>query len=406
MSGGDRGWISDVRDLVGALAGLVAAVYVLGGIVIALRLFAARLPALTVVGGLPRESLVAVGLAQVLGVALVAAALVAGLLFSVDRRRPPRRHFRFNHKTNKARETWRAEHALRVAQAAQETQATEGHKAVERAEQRQKAVEQEVEPGSWVLHILESAVLTIFLLGPAVGSALITDTTPWRWELLLGAGCVIAVPWVLLYMHLRARIRERFATDWQSVRRVLLSAALVGGLLLPNLVAFWSVQPLQAALACVEPPVGDHPGVLVGETEKRLYVGEPPEASGDERRTLVSFPADTVRELYVGNDDAKQSCGKSSKSQPPTITKLTARSWHGRVLLSFRLSRAARVTAILWRNGTPVRAHPFTGHAGLNRLRLGRQDGSALPQGRYQLELSARDAGAGPTKAAPITIRG
>ena len=84
-------------------AGVVAAVYLLGAIVVALRLWVARLPGMSVIGGLPRESLVAVGLAQVLGIALGFAAILAGILFSIDPAKPRDHHRRFNEKTRAAR---------------------------------------------------------------------------------------------------------------------------------------------------------------------------------------------------------------------------------------------------------------------------------------------------------------
>jgi hypothetical protein len=265
-----RTWISDARDLVGLAAGVVAAVYLLGAVVIALRLWVARLPGMSVIGGLPRESLVAVGLAQVVGIALGFAAILAGILFSLDPASPRTRHRRFGQKGSRGK----------------------------------------------VLHILEAILLTSALLLPAVIWGRRADITVPRsgGEIARIVAIVLMFAWVLLYLHFRARVRERFSRRWKDERRVLLSAGLVGVLLLPALVAFWGAQPLESALACVGDGAQRHEGVLVGDTTRRLYLGEPMRPADDQDRVLVALPPDHVNELYVGSSALEHQC----TAAPPT----------------------------------------------------------------------------------------
>ena len=306
-------------------AGVVAAVYLLGAIVVALRLWVARLPGMSVIGGLPRESLVAVGLAQVLGIALGFAAILAGILFSIDPAKPRDHHRRFNEKTRRGK----------------------------------------------ARHLLEAILLVAVLLVPAVLAGRSGDITVPR----AGRDVVrivvigLTLAWVLLYLHVRARVAERFTKDWRDERRVLLSAGLVGVLLLPALVAFWGAQPLEPALACAGEPVETHAGVLVGDTGRRLFLGEPAKPGKDKDRILVGLPSDEVHELHVGSDALEQRCTGHSAIPPPVISQAAARIWHGRVVLRFRLDREAHMTVRVTHGST----------------------GRPLPRRRYNVKLAASD---------------
>jgi hypothetical protein len=78
--------------VVGLLAGIVGLLYAIGGGVVTLRLYLENLPSLTVVGQLPREFLISIGLTQIVLPALAVAALylaVRALLGSSAR--PPTR---------------------------------------------------------------------------------------------------------------------------------------------------------------------------------------------------------------------------------------------------------------------------------------------------------------------------
>ena len=76
--------VGDVLDTTGKLAaaitGIAAAVYVAGAAVFALRLYHLGLPTETVIGDLPRELLISVGLIEVVLPTLIAGAIYGSIL--------------------------------------------------------------------------------------------------------------------------------------------------------------------------------------------------------------------------------------------------------------------------------------------------------------------------------------
>jgi hypothetical protein len=76
--------------VVGLLAGIVGLLYAIGGGVLTLRLFLEDLPSLMIVGQLPREFLISIGLTQIVLPALAAAALyLAARVLLGSSARPP-----------------------------------------------------------------------------------------------------------------------------------------------------------------------------------------------------------------------------------------------------------------------------------------------------------------------------
>src|SRR5215210_4759969 len=67
--------VKRLGEVVGLIAGLITLVYAAGGGVLALRLYLSDLPSRTVVGQLPRDLLISVGLAQIVVPALGVAAV-------------------------------------------------------------------------------------------------------------------------------------------------------------------------------------------------------------------------------------------------------------------------------------------------------------------------------------------
>ena len=95
MADGESSQGSDLVKAVGQavalLAGAVGLVYLVGGAVLALRLFSQDLPSLTIVPQLSRELLVSVGLAQVVLPGIAIAALYAAVRVLVAATPAPRR---------------------------------------------------------------------------------------------------------------------------------------------------------------------------------------------------------------------------------------------------------------------------------------------------------------------------
>src|SRR4051812_4682726 len=145
------------RQILAASAGAIAIVYVLGGLVVSLRLFLAGLPALSLLGSLPRQSLVTTGLAEVVAPALLAGtvAWAAAIAFPSEERHA--RHSTFKEKPN--------------AQAK-------------------------------VMHCGEAIALALLLLGPGLAVS-VQRSAPWRsgrggWVAVVAF--LVLVSWSLLYM--------------------------------------------------------------------------------------------------------------------------------------------------------------------------------------------------------------
>jgi hypothetical protein len=89
---GGSSFLGYAAQLFGLLAGAAALVYITGAIVLGGRLFFAQLPAQSVVGQLPREFLIAIGMAQVILPALILVSVYAGIrVWRGERSKPPAR---------------------------------------------------------------------------------------------------------------------------------------------------------------------------------------------------------------------------------------------------------------------------------------------------------------------------
>jgi hypothetical protein len=106
VNGGREGSdvVKTVGQLLGLAAGFVALVYAAGGGVLALRLYLAHLPSRTIVGQLPRELLISVGLSQVVLPVLAVAALYAAYRLLRGKAPPPKRLVR--QWTERSRRAW------------------------------------------------------------------------------------------------------------------------------------------------------------------------------------------------------------------------------------------------------------------------------------------------------------
>jgi hypothetical protein len=257
----ERSWLEPLRDALGALAGVAAIVYITGGFIIGLRLGSAKLPTASVVGQLPRDLLISVGLSQGLFPALFLGAVHAGFRSAIYRDDAP---------------------------------------------QRLKGMYFDKSRGGRVRHILWTFGATAIVLAPAViasvlrnGSALHQHST-FFWVSL---AIIALLTWLgmLLYLNLRARVARGYSPNhFKSVGATLLQSLLVAAAVVPGCVAFWGSWPLEEAKVCMTRTGTERPaspsGYLVGETKERVYIGD---SSGAHRR-ITSVPSAQVRRVVLG----------------------------------------------------------------------------------------------------------
>lgn len=260
MAGGtqdDRDWPARVRDAVGAVVALAALVYVAGGLVVGLRLASVDLPTSSVVGQLPRDFLLSVGLSQALFPALFLSGVYAALRSTFFR---------------------------------------------DTAQAWMKRMFSDRDGRGKALHIVGSLSAALVILAPAVGVGLIRDNSPLHengdffWPSL---GVIALLDWLLivLFLNMQARLARKYENSFRSIQPTVLHSLLVAAILVPGCVAFWGYWPLEEASVCMTQAEGEEPvtpsGLLVGETADRVYVG------GADRK-ITAVPTDQVRRLVLG----------------------------------------------------------------------------------------------------------
>lgn len=252
--GSDRSVVQQLSQAFGLLAGFVAIVYVTGGAVLAIRLKENGLPWEPVVGQLPREFLISVGLSQVM-----LPALAVGGLYGVARvvfRGPVPKMRRLRHPTTR-------KHPLR-----------------------------------WIGHTLLIAAL---LFAAAV---LWSNVGGWnRGWLALGAVLIGA-----LTSEARGRLAQPKRHRWRSLGTAGLMAAAYAAAAVPLSIVIFAGASLNEAKLCASPGFAES-GLLIGQTSDRVYLGEaktylPPQATP----RISIFPTAQVEELFVGADAGGARC--------------------------------------------------------------------------------------------------
>lgn len=96
--------------------------------------------------------------------------------------------------------------------------------------------------------------------------------------------------------------------------------ALSGVALLPLTVVVGATLPMTEVKVC--DPTGAQPvaGVLVGQTDKYVYVGEYRERQDKEDRRLIAVPADSVTRIYAGSQDPVGRTGTTLPCPTPPST--------------------------------------------------------------------------------------
>jgi hypothetical protein len=264
---------SDVVKTIGQLLALAAAflglVYAAGGAVLALRLYLARLPSRTIVGQLPRDMVISVGLAWVVLPALAVVAIYTAYRLLRGKTPPPKRLVR----------QWR-EHSRR----------------------------------GWAEIIGASAIPAFVVAGSIELQAdrALSGSEQTLWlssvEALSLLGFLVTLLAVLVALKLRARLVDRYGNPerWSTRRPIVWMTLVVALASVPICVILaGSLFPLLDAKVCTTD--SEVTGVLIGETSNRTYVGE--KGEGRTGPLLVfSVPGSQIKETFIGGDAGSRPC--------------------------------------------------------------------------------------------------
>ena len=253
--GGTQSTLKVAGQIFGLFAGFATIIYVAGGFVLALRMFVYHLPALAVVGQLPKEFLISMGISQVLlPSALIAALYVLYRLGKGSEAAPP------------TVTPW-----------------------------SQKTATQKL---SLFANELAIAASTLAL---AVSVAIVRIGWDRRLLILLVALLVtLVVVWAGL--EVRARIVVEYGGDWNGAKPIARMAAVVALCAIPPSVATSGLVPLSDAQICAAGGI-HYKGLFIGETSSRVYVGENVRPA-----RIVSVPIAEVEELFLGEDAVSIAC--------------------------------------------------------------------------------------------------
>jgi hypothetical protein len=275
--------IRTLGQVVGLGAGIIALVYAAGGGVLALRLYLGDLPSRTVVGQLPRDLLISVGLAQIVlpGLAVAGLYAIGRLLLGPT---PAPKTFVDQWK-QRSRRTW----AVLVGVSA-------------------------------IPALLTTAAMT---LGVELG----VERRPVERKLLwlLPVTFLLTLLIALVCLNLRARLADRYgdsASSWNMggpIVRMSLVAALA---FLPGCVVFAGTIHLLEVKVCTTlgPPMGlsaprgrSLQGVFIGETSDRTYIGQRKRPG---RPLLVfSVPQSRITETFIGGNAHSRPCPTPGSTQ-------------------------------------------------------------------------------------------
>jgi hypothetical protein len=268
-------------EAIGLLAGAVAAVYLLGGLIYALRLGFDGFDIeaiVSVLGQLPRETLITAGLVEGIGPAVLVG-LLAALGSGLVRRPKPRGAERPGR--------WPAS----LWPAVWNRQEAQSNEDLDRLTTGPKPFWFFV---FWIL--LASALVT-----PAVVLAIETEelsvdfiTAPIGWSVTFS---VVLAGWYAL--------RKIGRTDWARLWRALAAGGVWAGMALTPAVMFGAAVVLEPTRVCVRDADEHQTGDLIAETKERLLLAT---GIGDERAVL-SLPTARVRRVEYGElSDSPAAC--------------------------------------------------------------------------------------------------
>lgn len=263
---------------VGLLAGVVAATYLLGGAVIALRmLFEGFTPAtvITLLGQLPRQLVISTALLDVIAPAATLG-LVAALLYGA-------------------------------------------------ADRPQKLTEDEtrIDKGphprrSFVL----LAVFTLVLVAPAIYT--VVHNEGWTWWLLTSVlGIVVTFALAVAGLYLVRRTGRR--DDWSRLVKAAATGAIWAGVALTPAVMLAGALKFEDALVCASDSLVPTEGALIGESSDHVLLATD---FGDEE-SVLSLPADRVTKSQYGDLSSEFVCPAPVGSDPKDPVAAAVLGGHG-----------------------------------------------------------------------------
>jgi hypothetical protein len=264
-----RDIVGMIGQLLGLAAGIIALVYAAGGGVLALRLYLAHLPSRTIVGQLPRDLVISIGLANIVLPVLAVAALYAAYRILRGESVPPTRLVgQFADRSPRA---WAA-----------------------------------VVGASALPALVVAVVIAVAAEDEDSGSKQLLWLDPI--EKLAVLGFLVTLLAVLVALDVRARLVRRYrepASLW-STRRAIASVTTVVALAAVPVCVMLSGAffPLLDARVCTRSTAID--GVLIGETSARTYVGETRTEPGP--LLVFSIPSSEIQATYIGGDADRRAC--------------------------------------------------------------------------------------------------
>jgi hypothetical protein len=276
---GARAWLRTAGEAIGLIAGAVAFVYLLGGLVIALRMIFDRFTleeTVGLIGQLPREFVVTAGFVEVVGISALVG-LVAGLVLAAFNR--PRR-------AQSDDERW------------------------------PKLTDQRFRMPTWFWLI----GLAVVLVAPsAAWLALASDLEPLPSIVAIVAAALPSYGVVCLGWYGLRRVGMTAKADGETQtsgevkgsrgQRALLGGAIWAGMTVPGVVVFLSLVGFEPARVCLRGSGQELTGRLVANTGEQVLLLR--REDNPERRSVVTVPGDRVERLdYGGNLGDLPSCSE------------------------------------------------------------------------------------------------
>jgi hypothetical protein len=316
--------------IVGLLAGVVAVVYVLGGLVIALRLVFDHFSiqgAVTAVGQLPRQAVVTMALLNVVGPA-VAFGILAAILYGLLGRPRPRGEFA---KPTAAQKAAAREGARKVPLFSLRGRAFYLLSARPRGSRRhlteaQKREWDQLGQGSrWRVALLFGFFVLLAAAGslPALREAVAAeDVSPLLIPCIVAAVIsfgLIAAGWYLI----RRVAREG---DWSRIGKALVAGAIWAAVALIPALMLASAKPFEHAQVCVDSELTPIKGRLVGESSDRLFLEE----EFGREAALLALPAEDVTKSESGDLSSAFTCPPRPGEKQAAVAAGAVLNEHGK----------------------------------------------------------------------------
>jgi hypothetical protein len=257
--------LKQISEAVGLLAAVVGGVYLLGALVLALRLQTNDLPTLPVVSNLPRELVISYGLTYAVAPWLLAGAIVAAF-WLLRQKRPSG--------LSSQEGVWSPRHVR----------------------------------ATMLLALVVIAELGVWITVHELGGTF----TGWDAAALVASVSAIAA----LAFAVWRGLSGSYGNHWTRVTATIVAAALSGLVAIPAFVEIGARVPLAEAQLCVAGP-SHLRGLLLGETGDRVYIGE----DTDPHRVVSSTK---TGELYVGPEATEDILCRDERRLKPTADQLIA----------------------------------------------------------------------------------